>query len=285
MLLQFVLVGIGTGFIYVLFAIGLVLVHREARIVNFAHGGYAAVGAYIFTTYYGGGARPYAVAVLGAALTCAVLGWLSYRLAIGFLTDSDPLTMAMATLGILTVLVATILWAFGPVPRQVPSSFGGDGVTIGILVLTYHSIFVMVIGAAMCVGLTVALQRTPIGRSMRAVSEDRTIASLLGVPVRTYDQVTWAVAGALAGFAGVMVTPTTGVTTTALVFLLVKGFAAALIGRFESFGLVVAGGLTIGVMESLVIWKLQDIQGLREVLAFVIIASALFFRERERVVA
>jgi branched-subunit amino acid ABC-type transport system permease component len=69
------------------------------------------------------------------------------------------------------------------------------------------------------------------------------------------------------------------------VFLLVKGFAAALIGRFENLLMVVAGGLTIGVIESLVIWKFQQVNGLRELLAFALIAGALLSRERERVIA
>lgn len=285
MFLQFVIVGIGIGFIYVLFAVGMVLIYRESRIVSFAHGGFAAAGAYFFTTVYSGGSRGYGTALVSAVLLCAALGWLAYRLVLRALTASDELTMAMATLGILTFTIAGILWVFGPTPRSVPPAFGGDGLTFGSLVVTYHSISIMAAGTGLCAALAYVVGRTGVGRSLRAISENRTTAMLIGIPVRRYDEVTWAIAGALAGFAGVMVTPSTGVSAAALVFLLVKGFAAALIGRFENLLLVVVGGLTIGVMESLVIWKYQQVNGLRELLAFALIAGALLSRERERVIA
>jgi branched-subunit amino acid ABC-type transport system permease component len=283
--LQFVIVGIGIGFIYVLFAVGMVLIYRESRVVNFAHGGFAAAGAYFFTTVYSGGSRHYGLALLASMLLCAALGWLAYRVVLQALTGSDELTMAMGTLGILTCTIAGILWVFGPTPRSVPAAFGADGLTFGSLVVTYHSIAIMGAGTALCAALGYVVQRTGVGRSLRAISENRTTATLIGIPVRRYDEVTWAIAGALAGFAGVMVTPSTGVSAAALVVLLVKGFAAALIGRFENLLMVVAGGLTIGVIESLVIWKFQQVNGLRELLAFALIAGALLSRERERVIA
>jgi branched-subunit amino acid ABC-type transport system permease component len=283
--LQFVIVGIGIGFIYVLFAVGMVLIYRESRVVNFAHGGFAAVGAYLFTTVYSGGSRGYGTALTAAVLACAALAWLSHRLVLRLVSEADQLTSAMATLGVLTCTIAGILWVFGATPRAVPPGFGGDGLTFGSLVVTYHSLSIMVTGAVLCALLGYIVQQTGIGRSLRAISENRTTAALLGIPVRRYDEVTWAIAGGLAGFAGVMVTPSTGVTATALVFLLVKGFAAALVGRFENLVLVVAGGLTIGVMESLVIWKFQQVDGLRELLTFALIAAALLTRERERVIA
>ena len=285
MFLQFFIVGIGIGFIYVLFAVGMVLIYRESRVVNFAHGGFAAVGAYFFTSVYSGGSRGYGTALLASVLACAGLAWLAYRLVLRLLSDADELTSAMATLGVLTCTIAGILWIFGATPRAVPSAFGSKGLTFGSLVVTYHSIAIMVAGTVLCGALAYVVQRTGVGRSLRAISENRTTATLLGIPVRRYDEVTWAIAGGMAGFAGVMVTPSTGVSATALVFLLVKGFAAALVGRFENLLLVVVGGLTIGVMESLVIWKYQQVDGLREVLAFALIAGALLTRERERVIA
>src|SRR5688572_16582090 len=107
----------------------MVLIHRESGVVNFAHGGFAAAGAYLFTSVYSGGSRGYGTALFGAVVACAALSWIAYRLVIGPLTGADEVTLAMATLGILTFTIAGILWAFGATPRSVPTAFGGKGVT------------------------------------------------------------------------------------------------------------------------------------------------------------
>ncbi|MDP1819126.1 MAG: branched-chain amino acid ABC transporter permease [Acidimicrobiales bacterium] len=282
---QFLIIGLVTGVLYALIALGIIFIYRGSNIVNFGHGGFAALGAFAFVSVYDKGSRPYALALLAACVLTAAIAGVAQQIAIRQVVDRDPIDGAVITLGLLTILTFSIGIVWGATPRQMPQAFGSEGMTIGDLVVSYHQVMAVVIGVALFTAVGFFLQATRMGRAFRAISEKRQVAQLMGIPTPAYDLGVWMLGGAIAALAGILVAPTTGLTTTALTFIMVKALAAAMIGQLVSIPRTIVGALAIGVAESMAIWKLPDVTGIREILAFAVITGALLLAPRERVLA
>lgn len=284
-LVQFVIIGLVSGVLYALIALGIIFIYRGSNIVNFGHGAFAALGAFSFQSVYSGGSRPYVGALLAGCTLAGLAAGVAQQTSIRFVVHRDPIDGAVITLGFLTMLTFGIGLAFGGSPRQMPQAFGLDGVTIGDLVVSYHQIMATAIGAVLFAAIAYTLRATKVGRAFRAISENRRMAALMGIPTARYDATTWVIGGAMAALAGILVAPTTGLSTVAMTFIMVKALAAAMIGQLTSVPRTIVGALGIGVIESLATWQLQDIAGIREMLAFGVIAGALLLTHRERVLA
>lgn len=282
---QFVILGLVSGVLYALIALGIVFVYRGSNIVNFGHGGFAALGAFTFQSVYSEGSRPYLGALLAGCILAGLAAGVAQQTSIRFVVDRDPIDGAVITLGFLTMLTFGIGLAFGGSPRQMPQAFGLDGVTIGDLVVSYHQIMATVVGAVLFAAIAYTLWATKVGRAFRAISENRGMAALMGIPTARYDVATWVIGGAIAALAGVLVAPTTGLSTVAMTLIMVKALAAAMIGQLTSVPRTIVGALGIGVIESLATWQFQGIAGIREMLVFAVIAGALLLTQRERVLA
>ena len=249
---KFFLLGLGSGAIYALVALGIVLVYRGSGVVNFAHGVFALTGAGVFTEVRDslGTAGAVALGVAAGATAGAVV-----NLAVMTpLRRSSPLVRIIATLGVLAL--GRELWVhrlgsagFRTVDQFLPARavepFGG-GIIIG-----EDRIWIFGITVALVAVLWLAYRYTRFGLATSAVAENEVVAAAQGWSPVLIATVNWALGGALAGFAGILLAGVVGgLSVDSPVLVVVIALAAALVGNFSSFPLTFLGGLLVGVLES-----------------------------------
>ncbi len=274
-MLQDVASGLVVGLAYSLIALGLSLIFGVLRVVNFAHGEFFMAGGVLLysLTRRGLGFVPaFAAAVLATMAIAAVVD----RAVLKLLRRSDEITIALATLGLSIFLgnVALVLW--GPIPQQVRSPFAGTVVLPGGVHLTRFELLSGALTLAITVGLHLVIQRTSAGRQIRAVVQDRDAAALVGLDVDLVYTLTFAVGCGLAAVAGgslgtmFLVYPSMGLPAV------LKAFAVVIIGGMGSLGGAIAGGLLLGVTESLGGRWLPG--GYKDIIGFILIVVILVAR-------
>jgi sulfate-transporting ATPase len=248
---RYLLLGLGSGGIFALVALGIVLVYRGSGVVNFAHGALALTGAGVFYE-----ARPHtgltAALILGIA-SGAVAGLAINLLIMTPMRRSSPLARVIATLGVLAL--GTELWkhvignsSLIIVEQFLPSRAiapVGHGIIVG---QDRMLIFCITIGLGVVLWAVYRFSR--FGAATTAVAENEVVAAAQGWSPVTIASLNWAFGGALAAFAGIMLSTLSGLSTDTQVLVVVPALAAALVGRFSSFTLTIVGGLLIGVLES-----------------------------------
>ena len=244
--------GLRVGSVYALIALGYTMVYGIIRLINFAHGDFIMVGGYtlVFTVplMISLGMPPW-VAVFFAVVICAVVGVLVEKLAYSPVrkrgTKMSSLITAIAMSLFLENLAQTV---FGANPKQVSTIFNLPAVA-GI---SGNTILTIVLGAIVMVGLQLFVQKTKLGKSMRAVSEDKEASVLMGVNVNKTITITFAIGSGLAAIASLMfVSQYNQVTTTMGAMLGLKAFVAAVLGGIGIIPGAMLGGLVIGLVETL----------------------------------
>lgn len=280
--------GVVSGSIYALAALGLVIVYRATRVLNFAHGAMGMFATYVFgrTLYDPAAPRlPVAAAVLVTLAFAAFLGLVVERVVMRPLRSSATLTQVIATLALLTVLqyLAGAIW--GDTHYFLPSIFPSGAFDIGVEFLPYSQVLTVAVTVALVVGITVFLRRTRLGTALRAVSNDPDAAGLMGISVHRIDQIAWALGSVLACIAGLLLTPDFGLSTFGLTLIVVVySLGAAVLGGFTSLPLALVGGIVVGIALSLVRTYLQTgISGIDYLVAFGIVIGALMLRRDVRV--
>ena len=246
--------GISLGSVYAIIALGYSMVYGIAKMLNFAHGDVIMVGAYICfcgTQYWG---LPPVVALLVSILVSTALGILIERLAYRPLRSAPSLAVLITAIGVSYLLqnLALLIWGANPVifTSVIPSFslrlFGGE------LVISGNTLVTIALTVVIMILLTVFVNMTKMGKAMRAVSEDRGAAQLMGINVNLTISVTFAIGSALAAVAGVLLcsnyptlTPTTGSLPG------IKAFTAAVLGGIGSIPGAMLGGLMLGLIEIL----------------------------------
>ena len=248
--IQTLISGLSLGSIYALIALGYTMVYGIAKMLNFAHGDVIMIGAYAgIVTVNQLGLSPL-VSVIISIVLCAVLGMLIEFLAYKPLRQAPPLSVLITAIGVSYLLQNIALIAFGSQQKAFPTivslgSFNVKGVVIdGITVLT------LAITAVIMVVLTVFINKTRLGKAMRAVSEDKAAASLMGISVNRTITLTFAIGSALAAFASIFygmayvyIKPTTGAMPG------IKAFTAAVFGGIGSIPGAMLGGILLGMIE------------------------------------
>jgi ABC-type branched-subunit amino acid transport system ATPase component/ABC-type branched-subunit amino acid transport system permease subunit len=250
-LFRFLLLGLASGGVYALLALGVVLVHRGSGIVNFAAGGFALLSGGIYYYLSQDEALPWGLSAVIAILASAILGALTHQCIMRPMRQASTVMRAMATLGVLAAIQGVADERIGVganiiVPVFLPNTrltiFGAD------IQLAY--ILVFAIATLLCAGLWVAYRYTRFGIATTAVGENPLITSAQGWSPDLVATVNWAIGGALSGLAGVLIVPFVGLSSAGLTFVIVPALAAALVGGFASFPLTLLGGLLIGVVGS-----------------------------------
>jgi branched-chain amino acid transport system permease protein len=242
-LLQYLVTGLGIGCAFALVGSGLVAIYRVTHVVNFAQGAFAVVAAMTASTLLATG-LPHGVAELTAVLLAAVLGLLVGVVAIGR-AGAIVITLGM---GVFAYAVEILLW--GDQPR----SFGGlaGSVDLAGAVIQRHYLLIIVITLLVFAGMALAFDRTYVGKALSACADNPYAAKVVGINVKRMGLVSFAIGGALGGLAGVLVTPVQQVTFDADVTLIVNGFAAAVVGGLTRPVVTLAGGLLLGVAQTMV---------------------------------
>jgi branched-chain amino acid transport system permease protein len=254
--IDLVIIGLSVGMVYALVALGLSLIFSGLDIVHFAHGEIYMLGAFIGLMIFQKLALPYVPALLLAIVVTGLLGVLIERLFYRRLTRSGGgytvagMGMIIAGFGMSIVLqnIAFLIWGAKPLPFPVPF---GMPIEVGNLTLPMSYVWIVSAGLLFMVGLNLLLRKTMLGLAMRAVAYNKDIAYLSGVNVPLMISLTFGIGCALGAAAGVLIGPINYVQVQMGIGVLIKAFAAAVVGGFGSLPGAVLGGLLVGVVESL----------------------------------
>ena len=252
-ILQYLINGISIGSVYAIIALGYTMVYGIAKMLNFAHGDVIMVGAYIsycVTSYLG---LPAWVSVVAAVVVCTVLGIVIEGLAYKPLRGTPSLAVLITAIGVSYFLqnAAPLIWSSSPknftsVVTMKPISLAG-----GKLVITGEVLLTVAVCILVMVGLTLFTGKTRTGKAMRAVSEDRDAAQLMGINVNKTISMTFAIGSALAAVAGVLLcstVPTLQPTTGSMPGI--RAFTAAVFGGIGSIPGAMLGGILLGIIET-----------------------------------
>ena len=247
--------GLSLGSVYAIIALGYTMVYGIAKMLNFAHGDIIMVGAYVALLSMTQAGMPPAAAVLAAAVVCTVLGVVIERIAYKPLRNaSSSLAVLITAIGVSYLLQNLALLIFGANPQTFSSVITWKGITLAEGELSISGVTIVTI--AVCIVIMIALvtfvQKTKPGQAMRAVSEDKGAAQLMGINVNGTIALTFAIGSALAAIAGVLLcsaypslTPYTGAMPG------IKAFVAAVFGGIGSIQGAFIGGLLLGIIEIL----------------------------------
>lgn len=247
--------GLSLGSVYAIIALGYTMVYGIAKMLNFAHGDIIMVGAYIALLSMTQAGMPPAAAVLAAVVVCTVLGVVIERIAYKPLRNaSSSLAVLITAIGVSYLLQNLALLIFGANPQTFSSVITWKGITLAGGSLSISGVTIVTI--ATCIVIMIALvafvQKTKPGQAMRAVSEDKGAAQLMGINVNGTIALTFAIGSALAAIAGVLLcsaypslTPYTGAMPG------IKAFVAAVFGGIGSIQGAFIGGLLLGIIEIL----------------------------------
>ncbi len=252
-ILQYLINGISIGSVYAIIALGYTMVYGIAKMLNFAHGDVIMVGAYIsfcVTNYLG---LPAAVSVIAAMAVCTLLGIVIEGLAYKPLRGTPSLAVLITAIGVSYFLqnAAQLIWSSSP--KNFTSIISADSIALfdGRIVVTAEVILTVAVSVLVMVGLTLFTSKTRTGKAMRAVSEDRDAAQLMGINVNQTISTTFAIGSALAAVAGVLLcstVPTLQPTTGAMPGI--RAFTAAVFGGIGSIPGAMLGGILLGIIET-----------------------------------
>lgn len=266
----------GMGLIYVILAAGLVLILSVSRIFFIAYGQFYMIGAYVVwagSTFLN---LPFPVSLCMSVLTTAILALICYRLIFHYIQylERQFLAMIVAAIGLMMVLGQTGLVLFGTSPRGVGTIFPGLVHFIGINV-SVEKLVLMVLAIAITFILFFVYEKTKIGRAMQAVSFNPEAASLMGVDTDRIFLVTIAIGGALAGFAGGIMTPVYGAYPEMGQEIILSVIIVVMLGGMDSLFGAVLGGLIMGLTMS---FGQYFTAGLGHILLFFLVGILLLFR-------
>ena len=251
--LSYLISGISLGSIYAIIALGYTMVYGIAKMLNFAHGDIIMVGAYAACcamSYLGLPALPSA---LLAMLACTVLGIIIERLAYKPLRSAPSLAVLITAIGVSYFLQNSALLIWKAAPKSYPAVVSGSAEFFGgELKVPYISLLTIVICLVIMLGLSTFVSKSKMGKAMRACSEDKGAAQLMGINVNRTISMTFAIGSALAAIAGVLLCsfnsqlmPTTGSMPG------IKAFTAAVFGGIGSIPGAFLGGLLLGIIEAM----------------------------------
>ena len=252
-ILQYLINGISIGSVYAIIALGYTMVYGIAKMLNFAHGDVIMIGAYIsfcVTSYLG---LPAWVSVIAAVAVCTILGIVIEGLAYKPLRGTPSLAVLITAIGVSYFLqnAAQLIWSSSPKNFTSVVTLKPISMADGKIVITGEVLLTVAVCILVMVGLTLFTGKTRIGKAMRAVSEDRDAAQLMGINVNQTISTTFAIGSALAAIAGVLLcstVPTLQPTTGSMPGI--RAFTAAVFGGIGSIPGAMLGGILLGIIET-----------------------------------
>ena len=245
--------GVQIGSVYALVAIGYTMVYGIAKMINFAHGDIIMVGSYVALLFFQSSGLPVWGVIAATAAVSAVLGVTIERLAYKPLRGGSRMSALITTIGVSLMLQNGFLLIFGSSPKPFPNHFTGEGFTLGGVTVSRLTAITLVVTVVLMVLLTLFVNRTRVGKAMRAVSEDQGAAQLMGINIDTSISITFAIGSALAAVAAVLYSSTYPLINPYMGSMLgLKAFIAAVIGGIGVIPGAMIGGFIIGIAEALI---------------------------------
>ena len=283
LILQQSINGIYLGCLYVLVALGLTLIYGVMNQINFAHADFVTVGAFaaffsatrLFTKWMGmSDGTGYVLSIFMALAAGALLGLLVNATVFAPLRNrSDELRPLIATIGVSVLLENAQLILFGPIPFQFDSPFAQNTIRFGKIFFSEQSVLVVIVAALAIGGLYSFMKFTFLGKALRAVSQDRETAGLMGINENFLIALTIVIASALAGMAGALLGPMIVLTPFAGASVIVKAFAIVIIGGFGNMEGTIIAGILVGIIEAFTVQYLGS--GVIDLVVFVLLLIML----------
>ncbi|MET3512951.1 branched-chain amino acid transport system permease protein [Pseudacidovorax sp. 1753] len=290
-LLQAILSGLAVGGAYALVALGFSITFTTTKTLNFSHGEFVSAGAFIgmsalflvlglpvSSTSFGSaqpGASAQLLALAGALGVMGVLGWLLYMVGVRPFAGRPGMAWVMSTLGFGVILQSIGLAIWGPKPVVVPGPVGDSVIRILGVGVRPQELLTLGVAAVVMLGFDWVMNRTMIGKAMRAVAANGNVASLMGINTQAVMIGAFVASSALAGLSGFLLAPIAQASLFMGLTVGLKGFSGAMIGGLGNPRGCVIGGFALGVLESLVnLWQAQW----REVAVFALVILVLAFR-------
>jgi branched-subunit amino acid ABC-type transport system permease component len=287
--LPFLIIGLATGSVYAIAAMGLTVTYKTSGVFNFAHGAVGMIATFIFYSLRVDVGLPTPVAMAIAVLGVGpAIGIVIDRVLLRRLEGATAATYVVVSLGLLVALQGVAIWIYGPATRTLApifphSTFRLPGVNVG-----WDQVILVVIAAVAGAGLAVFFRYSRLGIQTRAVVDDPGLTELEGLDSGLITTFSWMLGCSFAALAGVLLAPLIGVDAVLLTLLAIQVFGAAVIGRLTSLPLTYLGAMVIGLGQALgtkLVTGHQALSGLPTSLPFIILFAVLvlspkgFFQE------
>jgi branched-chain amino acid transport system permease protein len=276
MISQLVASGLALGSIYALLALSLVLINKATDVVNFAQGEMAMFGTFVCFALLTKVKLPLIVVLILAAPVGALLGMATERVTMVRLRSAPQVNALIATIGLWMIFHHAAGWIWGYDPVSFPSLFSLDPVDVLGARVAQNSLGIIAVSLLVVVLLYLLFEYTRTGIAMRAASMNRRAAQLMGVNVGRVSLFAWGLATAISVVAGFLIAPLTFLDFEMMFAVLLKAFAGAILGGFNSLPGAVVGCLVIGVFENLFAAYVST--AFKDTFAFGIIILVLMFR-------
>jgi branched-chain amino acid transport system permease protein len=282
--------GLVAGGIYGILALGVVIVYRGSKVLNFAQAELGTFGLYTAWWLIEEQGQPWLLGALGGVAVTVALAVAFERFVVRQMVDSPRVTVAVATVGLLLLLIALELKLFDPAPKYLPGPVEGEAMTLLGYHVSWTQVIAFVLAAGVGLGLNAFLRRTDFGLGVLAAAQDPVATRMQGISFGRVSAFTWGTAGALGALAVLLIEPTIGgfvpghfsVGANAL---FIPALAAALIGRLDNLTHAFVGGLAVGIVQQGVqrIFVESTVPGIASVAVFALVIAALLVRNQPKV--
>lgn len=276
LLIQLVANGVIIGATYALIAIGLTLIFGMMRVVNFAHGEFYMLGAYIAVSATGDLGLSYFLSVPLAVVLIGVLGWAFERTLLRPLRGADILTTALVTIGLSIFFQNSALMIWGPKPGYIADPFGDRIIELASVAMTEIRLFTLLMAVGVMALLGLVIKYTKLGRTMRATFQDRDAAALQGIEVERVFSISFVLGVGLAAIAGALLAAVFVVSPDMGNMANLKSFAVVILGGLGNIPGAVLGGFVLGLAESLAAGYIST--GYKDGVSFLILILVLLVR-------
>jgi branched-chain amino acid transport system permease protein len=274
--LQLFMRSLETGSVYSLAALGVIIVYRTSNIVHFAQGSLGMFNTFVVTYVFLSFRLPLWASTLCGVAAAVGTGFLVDFLIIRHTKKVSPLAKQIISLGLIRVLLGLAPLLFGVDPLSLPRFLRSGDFNLGGASISHNAVLNISLGLVLMGVLFYVLQRTKMGLAVRTTASNEPVARLMGVPTRRVTLAAWALAGVLGCLSGVMIAPTTTVTTSLMDAVQVNALFGCVLGGFQTFYGPVLGAYIIGVGRNFLVYYVSSIWG--EQIMYLLILIFLIFR-------
>jgi branched-chain amino acid transport system permease protein len=249
LLLQLVVNGLVVGTLYGVVAMSFVLIYKATQVVNFAQGELLLIGAWVCWTLLTKFQVPFWLGMPMTLIFMFVFGIAVQIVILRPMIGEPIISVIMVTIGLSTVLQASLKWIYGVSPQPFPRVFTSDSLSFAGLQIQTVYVMSLVVSVLMMIGMAWFFKVSKWGLAMRATAFNQQVAQSLGISVKTVFAMAWAISAMVSAVAGVVVAVVNGVSSGLSIYG-IKVFPAAILGGLDSIGGAVVGGIIIGVLEN-----------------------------------